>query len=155
VKKQLILMSLASLTLFACERNDRANTNPRTSVDRNTTVRTMPEKNYNGTFRAEPSNNPIVRDQQENSKASTTTSESNLDQKITQRIRQSILADTKFSNYARNIKIVTKNGVVTLTGTVVSDREKLEIEKRVIDVRGVKRVENSIEVMRNYGYSYR
>src|SRR5687767_11406684 len=45
------------------------------------------------------------------------------DQELTRSIRRSIMADKTLSTYAHNIKIIGRNGVVTLKGPVKSEAE--------------------------------
>ena len=51
-------------------------------------------------------------------------SESKADRTLTQRIRQAVMADKSLSTTAKNVKIITINGVVTLRGPVKSPQEK-------------------------------
>ena len=64
----------------------------------------------------------------------------------TQEIRQAITSDDKLSTNAQNVKIIAKDGNVTLRGPVKSEQEKVEIEKKAKQVAGVKNVENQLEV---------
>lgn len=50
------------------------------------------------------------------------------DRKTTQDIRRAVVADKSLSTYARNVKIITRDGVVTLKGAVRSERERASIE---------------------------
>jgi osmotically-inducible protein OsmY len=75
-------------------------------------------------------------------------SESEADRTITQKIRQAIVSDNSMSTDAKNIKIITIKGVVTLRGPVASSQEKDAIAKKVNDVQGVVRVDNQLEVTR-------
>jgi hyperosmotically inducible protein len=50
------------------------------------------------------------------------------DRMTTAKIRKAIMADKDLSLYAHNIKIITRNGTVTLKGPVQSDDEKQKIE---------------------------
>ena len=47
---------------------------------------------------------------------------------------------------AKNIKIITIDGVVTLRGPVKSEKEKTDIGAKAQQVAGVKRVDNQLEV---------
>ena len=58
------------------------------------------------------------------------------DQDLTQRIRQSIMADKSLSTYAHNIKIISQNGTVTLKGPVKSDDEKKKVIAKAVAVAG-------------------
>jgi hyperosmotically inducible periplasmic protein len=63
-------------------------------------------------------------------------SEKASDRQITQKIRQSLMADKSLSTNAHNCKIITKNGQVTLKGTVNSENEKQTIATKAADVVG-------------------
>jgi hyperosmotically inducible periplasmic protein len=56
------------------------------------------------------------------------------DRDTTAKVRKAIIADKDLSMYAHNIKIITRNGTVTLKGPVKSDDEKQKVET---DVAGV------------------
>ena len=47
---------------------------------------------------------------------------------------------------AHNVKIITKNGVVTLRGPVKSPEEKDTIAAKAKQVAGVKNVDNQLEI---------
>lgn len=51
-------------------------------------------------------------------------SETASDRTLTQKIRQNVIDDRTLSTAAKNIKIITINGSVTLRGTVPSENEK-------------------------------
>jgi osmotically-inducible protein OsmY len=87
-----------------------------------------------------------VRDRGGETKTPGDQSESEADRKITQEIRQAITSDDKLSTNAQNVKIIAKDGNVTLRGPVKSEQEKVEIEKKAKQVAGVKKVENQLEV---------
>ena len=74
--------------------------------------------------------------------------ESDADRALTQKIRQSIMDDNSLSMNAKNVKIMTVNGVVTLRGTVDTDQEKNEIGKKAKEVVGVKSVDNQLEMIK-------
>jgi hyperosmotically inducible protein len=50
------------------------------------------------------------------------------DRELTAKIRRAIIADTDLSLYAHNVKIITRNGTVTLKGPVKSADEKQKLE---------------------------
>src|SRR5262249_23587650 len=68
---------------------------------------------------------------------------------ITQKIRQGVVMDETLSASAKNVKIITVDGVVTLRGPVKSEVEKNHIASMAIQVAGVKRVDNQLEVAAN------
>lgn len=90
-----------------------------------------------------------VRDRDSMAKTPMNQGESEADRTTTQRIRQAIMADTSLSTNAKNIKIITANGVVTLRGPVGSTSEKDAIAKKVKDLAGVNRVDNQLEITDN------
>ena len=49
------------------------------------------------------------------------------DRMTTAKVRKAIIADKDLSTYAHNVKIVTRNGTVTLQGPVKSDDEKQKV----------------------------
>ena len=66
------------------------------------------------------------------------------DREITRLIRRSITQDKDLSTYAKNIKIITQNGNVTLRGPVRSEQEKKTVEAKANEVAGadhVKKIE--------------
>ena len=50
------------------------------------------------------------------------------DRKITQQIRQALMKDKSLSFTAKNVKIITVNGKVTLRGPVISEAERSAVE---------------------------
>ena len=75
-------------------------------------------------------------------------SESQADRHLTQQIRKAIMADKSLSTTAKNVKIITVNGTVTLRGPVKSLREKEAIEAKAHQLAGATNVENQLEVTR-------
>jgi osmotically-inducible protein OsmY len=68
------------------------------------------------------------------------------DRVITQQIRQSIMRDKSLSTYARNIKIITQNGQVTLKGPVRSELEKKTVETAATEVAGENNVTSQLDI---------
>ena len=87
-----------------------------------------------------------VRDRSGDTKTPGDQSENEADRTITQNIRQAITADDSLSTNAKNVKIITSDGTVTLRGPVKSEKEKTEIEAKAKQVAGVKRVDNQLEI---------
>lgn len=67
------------------------------------------------------------------------------DRKITQRIRQAVVGDDSLSFTAKNVKIITIDGKVTLRGPVKSEQERATIGAAAKQVAGA-RVDNQLEV---------
>ena len=65
---------------------------------------------------------------------------------MTQRLRQAIVADKSLSTTAKNIKIITVNGLVTLRGPVNNLQEREKIVAKAQDVAGVDKVDNQLEI---------
>jgi hyperosmotically inducible periplasmic protein len=72
--------------------------------------------------------------------------ESEADRTITQRARQNVVGADNLSINAKNVKIITQNGVVTLRGPVASEVEKTTVAQLARSVDGVQRVDNQLEV---------
>ena len=68
------------------------------------------------------------------------------DAEITREIRRSITQDKGLSTYARNVKIVTKGGNVTLRGPVRSEEDKKSIGSKADSIAGAGHVTNDLEV---------
>jgi hyperosmotically inducible protein len=72
--------------------------------------------------------------------------ESESDIKITANIRKAITDREALSVNARNVKIITRNGEVTLRGPVNSATESTEIQQIAKQTPGVTRVDNQLEI---------
>jgi hyperosmotically inducible periplasmic protein len=68
------------------------------------------------------------------------------DRELARKIRSSIMDDKSLSTYAHNIKIVARDGKVTLKGPVRSEEEKSAIEAKATEVAGTGNVINEIQV---------
>jgi hyperosmotically inducible periplasmic protein len=73
-------------------------------------------------------------------------SESQADLTLTQQIRKAVVADDSLSTMAKNIKIITANGVVTLRGPVESSQEKEKIAAKAQQIAGIDKIDNQLEV---------
>ena len=76
-------------------------------------------------------------------------SESEGDRKLTQAVRQALMGDSALSMNAKNIKVITQNGKVTLRGVVASAEEKASIEVKVKALTDVVECDNQLEVKTN------
>jgi hyperosmotically inducible protein len=68
------------------------------------------------------------------------------DTELTREIRKSVVAQKSFSTYAKNVKIITTQGEVTLKGPVKNLDEKNQIEAFAKQVAGDSKVKNEIEI---------
>jgi hypothetical protein len=64
----------------------------------------------------------------------------------TQAIRKAVMADDSLSGNAKNVKIITNNGVITLRGPVATDAEKKSIEAKALASAGSNRVNDQIDI---------
>lgn len=72
--------------------------------------------------------------------------ENTSDLEITQKIRQAVMADDSLSFTAKNAKIITAGGRVTLRGVVKSDQERTSIAAAASKIVGAGNVDNQLEV---------
>lgn len=66
------------------------------------------------------------------------------DRAIVGHIKEIIIQDPNFSPRAKQIEVIAVEGVVTLKGQVANDDEKSQIEKKVKNIQGVKKVDNQL-----------
>jgi len=86
------------------------------------------------------------RDRSGETKTSGDQSSSSQDIKITGDIRRAIVKDNSLTNTAKNVKIITAGGIVTLRGPVNSAEEKSKIEQLATAAAGGAKVDNQLEV---------
>ena len=87
-----------------------------------------------------------VRDRQNSTMTPGDQSNAKSDMAITQAIRKAVVSDKGLSTNAHNVKIITKNGVVTLRGPVKTAEEKNTIAAKAEGAAGVKSVDNQLEI---------
>ena len=94
-----------------------------------------------------PDNTKInERDRSANEPTADQQKDNRSDRDITQQIRQSIMKDKSLSTYAHNVKIIARNGQVTLKGPVRSEEEKKAIEAKAAQVAGENKVTSELNV---------
>ena len=64
----------------------------------------------------------------------------------TRDIRRSIVGDKALSVYAHNVKIITRQGQVTLKGPVRNEGEKQTVEAKATEIAGVGHVTNDVSI---------
>jgi hyperosmotically inducible periplasmic protein len=89
------------------------------------------------------------RDRSGQTKTSGDQSNSPADLKITQTIRQALMKDRELSTTAKNIKIITANGQVTLRGPVKNAQEKAKIDQIARSAAGGAQINDQIDVKRS------
>jgi hyperosmotically inducible protein len=87
-----------------------------------------------------------VRDRRGETKTSGDQSNSKADIDITAAIRRAVLNDKSLSMMAKNVKIITENGVVTLRGPVKSAAEKDKVAQLASSAAGQAKIENQLEI---------
>jgi osmotically-inducible protein OsmY len=68
------------------------------------------------------------------------------DMQTTQAIRKALIADDTLSSDAKNIKVITADGVVTLRGPVKNDQERRTIERKAAQLAGSNRIDSNLDV---------
>jgi osmotically-inducible protein OsmY len=97
--------------------------------------------------KAEPDNTATnERDRSGETKTSGDQSNSSADLKITQDIRRALMKDSELSTTAKNIKIITDNGQVTLRGPVKSAQEKAKIDQLARSAAGGAKIDDQLDV---------
>jgi len=124
------------------------NTRPRNATDQAvpTDSSAAPNTSAGATARAMPG------DQMEGETApaagltATDQSDDESDVKLTQDIRRALVASPDLSFSSKNVKIITRDGRVTLRGSVPNRRELSLIEDAAKQAAGVGRVDNQLEI---------
>jgi osmotically-inducible protein OsmY len=68
------------------------------------------------------------------------------DRETTKKIRAALTDDKDLSTYAHNIKIITRDGIVTLKGPVRSEDERMEIQAKAQQIAGASNVMNKLTI---------
>ena len=89
-----------------------------------------------------------VRDRADESQTATDQSNDPADIKMTAAIRKMVVADDSLSMMAKNVKIITVGGVVTLRGPVETEKEKAAIESHAKQA-GAKTITNELEIKKS------
>lgn len=148
-KMKLSLIAAAAFAFVAC--SDQKNMGATPSVDAEG-PRSTAERRY-----AAPDTDPMpadvantgrnVRDRDDAALTPGDQSNSDLDIDLTRKIRQGITSNDDMSMQARNVKVISQDGVVTLRGPVATEQEKASIESLARNA-GATRIDNQIEIDR-------
>ena len=130
--KKLILPLFGSLLILYTTQGQQATPTPRdpavsNSTEADNTKRNSSEQNKN-TDTAEKQSNSID------------------DLEMTQKIRQAVMKDGSLSMNAKNVKIIAKDGKITLKGPVDSQQEKDTIASKAGEIAGKDKVDNQLQV---------
>lgn len=72
--------------------------------------------------------------------------ETETDRETSANIRRALMDTKDLSTYAHNVKIITRNGMVTLKGPVRSEEEKKTVEAKATEIAGAGKVNSMISV---------
>ena len=72
--------------------------------------------------------------------------ENKSDLEITRQIRRLLTQDKSLSTYAKNIKVITQHGNVTLRGPVRSAEDKAAVEAKANEVAGADHVKSELQI---------
>ena len=97
--------------------------------------------------KAKPDNTDTnERDRSGETKTSGDQSNSSADLKITQSIRRALMKDRELSTTAKNIKVITANGQVTLRGPVKTAQEKARVDQIAKSAAGGAQIDDQLAV---------
>lgn len=137
MKASIIVMGI-SLALPGCQRSDENKRDDGT--DRSITMNTQsakPARDASEANRAERDRAAVSAEDQ---------GESEADRSITQQVRQALMKHDRLSMDAKNVQVITKEGVVTLRGEVENASEKALLTELAQGAPGVTRVDNQLEI---------
>jgi len=138
MKSKLLFLLFAATSVVGCQQENTAPGPTVTAAKPNTTTYSPEPARKDNTAINERDRTPAAKspiDQNENQKDIDTTAS----------IRKRVV-DTDMSTNAKNSKIITQDGKVTLRGPVSSEDEKNQIEKIASDVAGAGNVDNQLEI---------
>jgi osmotically-inducible protein OsmY len=87
-----------------------------------------------------------VRDKTPGAITPFTQSNKRSDVEITRKIRRALMKDKSLSMMAKNVKVITNDGTVTLRGPVKSEREKATIAGEAAKIAGQGNVTDLLEI---------
>jgi osmotically-inducible protein OsmY len=73
------------------------------------------------------------------------------DRELMAKIRKAVMDEKSLSTYAHNVKIIAKEGKVTLNGPVQSAEEKTTVERLATDIAGAGNVDSKITIKATKG----
>jgi osmotically-inducible protein OsmY len=114
--------------------------------DTNSASRLYSNTNSDGTFKNADNTGRNVRDRSDTAVTPGDQGNNNSDVEITRRIRRALSTNDQFSVLAKNIKIITANGKITLRGPVETEQERNAVFSAAKSVSSGNSVENQLEV---------
>ncbi len=150
MKRSLYLLFLTAGLLVAAVRaqsptptpGPRTTTSPTVADSRSVTptpkpARTMTDANNTARNAGDAATGASTADQQPNDPA---------DLKLLQAIRKAVIADATLSMGAKNCKIIVRDGLVTLRGSIESEKERATIDTLATGLAGKGKVTDLLEV---------
>ena len=123
---------MASILLVCSSRGQQATATPSDPAASDSTKADNTKRNS-----SEQNKNTDTAEKQSNSKD---------DLALTQKIRQAVVKDGSLSMNAKNVKIIARDGTITLQGPVDSQQEKDTIGAEAGEIAGKDKVDNQLEV---------
>jgi len=68
------------------------------------------------------------------------------DRELAQKVRKAITSDKSLSTYAHNVKVIARDGMVTLKGPVRTAEEKTAVEAKATEAAGTGKVTNELTI---------
>jgi hyperosmotically inducible periplasmic protein len=120
---------------------------PQTGTSTQNTAQPTPEQNSPQMGATETDNTKMnERDREEPRLTADQQSENEADRKLSASIRKAITDDDSMSTYAKNVKIISQNGTVTLKGPVRSETEKKAVEAAAKKAAGNAKVTSELTI---------
>jgi hyperosmotically inducible periplasmic protein len=129
--KILLIPAMASILLVCSSQGQQATATPADPAASDSTKADNTKRN------SEKNKNTDTAEKQSNSKD---------DLALTQKIRQAVVKDGSLSMNAKNVKIIARDGKITLQGPVDSQQEKDTIATKARQIAGKDKVEDQLEV---------
>jgi osmotically-inducible protein OsmY len=86
------------------------------------------------------------RDRAEGALTADQQKENATDRELAKKIRAALTDDDALSTYAKNVKVIVRNGKVTLKGPVRTAAEKTAVAAKAIEIAGKDQVVNSLSI---------
>jgi len=86
------------------------------------------------------------RDRAEGAQTADQQKENPADRELAKKIRAALTDDDTLSTYAQNVKIIARDGHVTLKGPVRTTAEKTAVAKKAVEIAGKEHVTNSLSI---------
>jgi hyperosmotically inducible protein len=130
--KKLLLPLIASLLIIYSSQGQQATPIPNDPAASDSTEADNTKRNS-----SEQNKNTDTAEKQSNSKD---------DLALTQKIRQAVMKDGSLSMNAKNVKIIARDGTISLKGPVDSQQEKDTIATAAGEIAGKDKVDDQLEV---------